>query len=172
MELSRFARAGVFAGIPAGCAGAEAATGAGAGAVTGAGAGVGRGGGGGGEARAAVGAVAAGVGAGAGLMSIATGPVALALALEAGVGLLGALVIARAALGVGSLMLMVFTAARDLVLMRRLFMRTEPRRAGAAEAVGPAPPALTTEVSVLSGSLGSGSMSAAAATSCEHGNAT
>lgn len=58
-----------------------------------------------------------------------------------------------------------FTAPRDLVLMRREFRRTEPRRAGAPEAVGLrlAEPALSP--SVVLASSGSCIMSAAAATS-------
>jgi hypothetical protein len=93
---------------------------------------------------------------------IATGPLwPLAALLGVWVGLCAPLE-ADAAVVASLRLRLAFTAARDLVLMRRLFMRTLPRRAGAPEAVGLVPGPVSV---VLSASVVSVIMSAVAATS-------
>jgi hypothetical protein len=182
MELSKLTRAGVLEGSAAPAA--AAGTGAGVGRAAGAGAGVGRAGGAGGVAAAGAAATGADTGTGRGRAAnaagwagaddgaaaelvlsardIATGPLwPLAALLGVWVGLCAPLE-ADAAVVASLRLKLAFTAARDLVLMRRLFIRTLPRRAGAPEAVGLVPGPVS---AVLSASVVSVIMSAVAATS-------
>jgi hypothetical protein len=130
-------------------------------AATGADTGTGRG-----RAANAAGWAGADVGAAAELVlsvrDIGTGPLwPLAALLGVWVGLCAPLE-ADAAVVASLRLRLAFTAANDLVLMRRLFMRTLPRRAGAPEAVGLVPGPVSV---VLSASVVSVIMSAVAATS-------
>ena len=122
MAPKRFALAGVFGG-PAATTDEEAAA---------AGAGVGLAGGGGARAAAGLG----GGGGGEAAAGSSWGGAVAATLLELTAALLGAEEVVDELLGASPMARVALTAPMVLALMRREFIRTEPRRAGAPLAVG------------------------------------